>query len=132
VDGSLPKHDQGRCPVRPREQRPFRRLFYTPDRIRNLGCPLDSLRVSHLSRARLEQALTGQKYGGVGKHPHPAVRPTGLVTWAVQRSLDALWTAWEFAVANSDRLSPPKVEAGRARLPIPLYALLDNFRTPSD
>ena len=43
-----------------------------------------------------------------------SIRPTGVVTWA------ALRAASEFAFANSDRLSPPRVEAGWARPPIPL------------
>jgi hypothetical protein len=44
----------------------------TPDRIRNLGCPLDSLRV----RLReLRQALTAEGRSGMGTHAHPASTP---------------------------------------------------------
>ena len=43
-----------------------------------------------------------------------SIRPAGVVTWAAFRA------ASEFAFANSDRLSPPRVEAGWARPPIPL------------
>ncbi len=49
-----------------REQSPFKRPFYTPDRIRNLGCPLDSLRVSLSRRAKLGQVLTGQEKSQCG------------------------------------------------------------------
>jgi hypothetical protein len=56
----------------------FGRLFYTPDRTRNLGCPeatlcsLDSLGV----RLReLRQALTAGSRSGMGTDAHPASPP---------------------------------------------------------
>jgi hypothetical protein len=59
-------------PVGPVEKRLSRRLFYTPDRTRNLGCPLDSLGV----RVReLRQALTAGSRSGMGTHANPASTP---------------------------------------------------------
>jgi hypothetical protein len=77
---------------------------YTPDRTCDLGCPSDSLRVSLSRRAKLAQLPPVRSTAGVGTLPHPAVRPTGLVPWAVLRDGLGVLPAW--SLQDSDRLSP--------------------------
>jgi hypothetical protein len=55
----------------------------TPDRIRNLGCPSDSLRVRIRELGRFK--ASGSTHGTSTK-PVPCVPPTGFVTWAARRA----------------------------------------------
>jgi len=69
-------------------------------------------------RGRVADSCTSVRMGTAASTPDRSRnlgRPLGAAA--------VLQTASEFAVANSDRLSPPRVEAGWARPPIPLLHL---------